>query len=296
MEKVNPEHVEMLTQVYEALDTVQEDLAHVREAERELLADDVTAEQKLIVYEAAAQDRALILPRRAYALGSLIGLELSRADVRDARSQYLPSSEEDGRAEAVQRLIEHEARIRYARQTGDATTNKQLHDIETRPERVSTHSVRIIKTRTDSKGQEWVSLCDPSVVEVAPKPGTKRLISEYKVNTIEHDQDTGVVKAQLKTKEGTRTISYTPGRYCPWILSSDGKKMSLVSRPSLHGLLDVDAGTLGDILLFDSIAKVGDEALEVAIDAAGANVPHIISGFEYPDHVNPIPLNVPKTS
>lgn len=293
METINTEHVEMLTQVYEALDTVQDDLMKIRGAADELLSEEgITEEQKLIVHEELSKDRAMILPRRAYALGSLIGLELSRADVRRARSQYLQNSEETSRTDSVKRLIEHEARIRYARETGEANTNKQLHDIATISARSGSLTARIVKSRTDAEGHKWVSLCDPNVVEVSPGPDDKRVICSYGVGSIDQDADTGLVTAQLNTNNGTMMVRYQPGEHSPWELSEDGQKLSLVRRLSHHGLLDAAVSDLEGILTW-----VGDnQTREVAIAAAGANVPHIINSFEYPAGVNPKPLNVPKTN
>lgn len=288
--------VEHLTDTYDALDTVRDDLVDLKATVKELasVAGNDRAERSELL-EMVKADREKIDKRRDYVLRSLGGVPLPRENLRKASELYVDGHEDD--------LEEAAHRAYYYNVIIDATaTGRPVTDIYTGElvgvKEDKPYTVRLHGGRPDSKGRgTWYNPVAPRTVELVrevPASGP-RILGTYEVSDHEFDPVTGEhqVTARMSSTEKKVTFSDNSDHYRMRTDEKSGPVLEHIMPPDRTSIFEYDE--LSKTMLIDARRK-HEEAAQVAMDAAGGPQSSIYETYDTSHaNFNPVPVSVGKT-
>ncbi len=285
-------------QIYEALDTVAEDVAQLAQTQAELLEMADTAEQRVIVATEVAADQRLISQRRDYALRSVLGnTATTRADIQIAGIEYVNKHKSPEAQESAARKVRvYNLLLDTVKRNGEVPSRADeisLDPTEYRTKQpTSRPSIRLHGRIDPQTGGMWYDLNNPRTVEYTNYGGSMgdKVVTAYAVKeqTTSDTGETTVVAINPSSHEADIKVALTDDSRT-WRMNPAGK-LELYIPAGSASLSESSPYTIERQL------NSSNEAAQVAVQATGANIPNIIESFEHPDHANPIPLNVPKTS
>lgn len=286
-------------QIYEALDTVAEDVAQLQATKTELLAMCEAPEERVIVAEEAAIDNTHIIERRNYILRSVMGnTATTNADIQVAGLEYVNNYQNPEAQVAASRrvsvynvLLETVKHYGAIPQHADEAMSYAAGD---RPQRPIQHGTVKLHGRFDPEtGETWYDPSNPRTVEYMPGSFMhgigEKVIANYPI------------KQQTEAETGeTIVVAETPGDGTSNIVVnlSEQARTYRVNGSLLELFIPDNTRSLGETTITAVERHLGDsgEAARVAIQATGANIPHIIDSFQDPCDNNPKPISVAKSN
>lgn len=286
-------------QIYEALDTVVEDLAQLEITKKELLGMCKVGGDIVTVYQEVETDKALIDQRRDHVLLSVLSnTAITHSDIQIAGHEYLNKFDDPQEQLAASRRVRvYTAILDVVKNSGSVPRLVQEVSLDastyatTAPPSVS-RNFRLHGRRDEDDRGTWYETGNPRTVELLSNPNDYgvegQVLGIHKI-VEQNIDDNGVITVLT---DGNKTIkvglvehAFESEEYMivggSLVLVKPNKRISLF-----------EAG----LRVIEPTLQSRDEATQVAVQAAGANIPNIINSFEHPDHANPVALSVAKTN
>ena len=288
-------------EVYEALDTIAEDISSLEQVRSELLEMAETPEDRVTVASEVSRQREYIDTRRKYVFSSVLGTSaVIESDVHIAGFEYINKFESpEGQESAARRVRVYNAIIQAVQYNGQVP--EHFSDISLSESAYSTErplvqsNIKLHGRRDAETGKTWYDLTNPRTVEHIIPAGKEltgdKVVASYAVRELSTDDngETTVVARGPHSDHPDFTVTFTDESRM-WRFNESGDRVELFIPANSSSLAETTVDTL------DALIARNSDAAEVAVAAAGANVPNIIESFEYPDHVNPVPVQIAKSN
>lgn len=300
-----------ITEAFDALDTVREDLDSVEIACSELIDyaqrthGDVGAEL-VVLGDMKADDESIIGGRRDYILRRLAdAITNSPNSVDSAIRSYVSSFAIEEQQAALARAINYIRLGMQMRHTGptvsiaEGVTRAHEIPVQEKTEPVLTQ----LSGTSNGDGRVWYSLTNPRTVNYLSEHGRSSdvVVASYSVVDVVYDSETEDIRVVAeKAGGGNETIRFSV------TISPDDRQWRLqkvldaADTPPVLELqlyLPARSASILEAMTGLALAKILDSnnpTTIAAILAARANLPDIGSTFRYPDGVNPRPVTVAK--
>lgn len=283
----NPDTTNHYLEVYEALDTIVEDIDALAATRQELLPSCADVNDLATLNAEVARDATLIEERRMYVLGTVIGrATLDLASVRAASLAYVTKSDSpEGQQNAARRVATYNGMLAQAWYRGAVPPTPRETALGD-PGEATRQDVRVYGRTDPVTGQRWISLTDARTVEyVEPVREDAKVLADYEIIRT-HVNAAGETVAVIRPQGMPERSVVFPADSQVWRINEEGR-LELFIPPDRSSVGEFEVEREGD--LFD----VRDRLRRLAVQAAGADLPNIATTFDTPTG-NPRPYPVAK--